>query len=602
MNKQELRTSMLPDVLFVLFVPLVLCIVNPSSAAEPTPPRWLSDVNVAYREALASKRPILVRVGGESCPWCKALEAEIAKPEVQQSLAAWSLVAIDADKSPGDALRLNVNGIPALRALTPRGRLVASQDGFLEAEALLAWMQQSYEAAASTADDVLFTDHEPSLLEVVRLVRLFDERDAELREAAIRRVLPFPKTAGSAVVRSMQEGNLASRLVAYELLNEWKAPLGQVDPWRPETLTDEQLAAIAAWLSKIEALPAPGAERKLTADELQTGRDDIALMLKADRSEVVAVRERIARLGRGVLPDVLSRLNDAATDEDRERLVTLRYRLAAADDLALAWPGGLERLADRDPAVRHVAAEELAARATADEHALLLELFSDADPLVREIGLRGLRNVGGEQASAALVTLLNDPEPNVRAAVLKQLAEDSATEMLNKVAEYVKQEQDADLVVHAIRFFREAKGSQAVPTLLSLVEHDSWQVRAEAAEAIGKTLKDTHYRSPYSSSGSGDNTVEVYDALLKLLADPDAFVVSRALEGLSGVDAKRAVEPLVNAAAAHPSLASRIIDLLAGGGEMRDAAVPHLRVFFKSDDAAVRAAAIRGFVRPIGTT
>ena len=588
-SKEEPRTYML------LCALVVLCGVDPSAGAEPTPLRWLSDVNVAYREALANKQPILVRAVGESCPWCKKLEAEIAKPEVQQGLAAWTLVSIDVDKSPSDALRLNVSGIPALRALTPRGRIVAAQDGFLEAEALLTWMRESYEEATSAADDVLFSDHEPSLLEVVRIVRLFNERDAELREAAIRRVLPFPKTAASAVVNTLREGNLASRLVAYELLNEWHAPLGEFDPWRPETLTDEQLAAVEAWLSTIDALAAPGAVKVLTEDELQAARGEIALLLKADRSEAAAVRERIARLGRGVLPEVLSRLNDAATDEDRQRLVTLRYRLAAADSLALAWPGGLERLADRDPAVRHVAAEELAAMATADEQTLLLELFSDSDPLVREISLRGLRNVGGEQATAALVTLLNDPEPNVRAAVLKQLAEDSSTEMLNKVAEYVKQEQDADLVVHAIRFFREAKSSQAVPTLLSLLEHDSWQVRAEAAEAIGKTIENARYGS--GSSRSGDDTGEVYDALLKLLADPDAFVVSRALDGLSEVDAKRAVEPLVSAAAAHPSLASKIVDLLAGGAQMRDAAVPHLRAFFKSDEPAVRAAAIRGLCR-----
>ncbi|MDA1054309.1 MAG: HEAT repeat domain-containing protein [Planctomycetota bacterium] len=593
MSKQELRTSMLPYVLFVLFVLFVLCIVNRSVGAEPAQLRWLSDVNVAYREALARQQPILVRAGGESCPWCKALDAEIAKPEVQQGLAAWTLVSIDVDKSPGDALRLNVSGIPALRALTPRGRIVAAQDGFLEAEELLAWMKESHEAATSTADDVLFSDHEPSLLEVVRIVRLFNERDAELREAAIRRLLPFPKTAASAVVNTLREGSLASRLVAYELLNEWRGPLGEFDPWRPESLTDEQLAAVEAWLTNIDAFPPPGAAKKLTEDELQTARNDISLMLKADRSEAAAVRERIARLGRGVLPEVLARLNDAATDEDRERLVTLRYRLAAADGLALAWPGGLERLADRDPAVRHLAAEELAAMATADEQTLLLELFSDLDPLVREISLRGLRNVGGEQATAALVTLLNDPEPNVRAAVLKQLAEDKSTEMLNQVAEYVKQEPDADLVVHAIRYFREASGSQAVPTLLSLLEHDSWQVRAEAAEAIGKTLETAHYHR----SGGGEYTTESYDALLKLLADQDAFVVSRALEGLSDLNAKRAVEPLVHAAAAHPTLASQIVDLLAGGSEMREAAVPHLRAFFASDDPAVRAAAIRGLCK-----
>ncbi|MEX1229462.1 MAG: HEAT repeat domain-containing protein [Planctomycetaceae bacterium] len=576
----------------------VLCLPTAMNAAEPAPLRWLSDVNVAYREALAQKRPILIRATGPSCPWCEKLNIEIGKPEVQTALADWTLVSIDVDKSPNDALRMNVNGIPALRALTPRGRIVASQDGFLEADDLLIWMKESLEKATSTADDVLLSDHEPNTVEIVRIVRMFSERDAEVREAALRRVLPFPQTAAGPVVDVLKEGSLSSRLVAFELLGEWHAPLGEYDPWQPETLTDERYAAVTEWLKTMDALPPPGTAKELSEDDLKTARRDIEMMLKADRSEAVAVRERLARLGRGILPEVLKRLNEAATDDERERLVMLRYRLAAADSLVLAWPGGLERLADHDSTVRHRAAEELAARATADEQALLLELFSDADPLVREISLRGLRNVGGEKSTAALVDLLNDPEPNVRAAVLKQLAEDKSPAMLDKIAEYVEHEEDADLVVHAIRYLRETNGPKATETLLSLLKHDSWQVRAEAAESIGKLAERSYHTSSFSHSRGADNGAgEIQDALLNLLADPDSFVVSRALGGLKGIDSKRAVEPLVKAAAAHPSLASQIIDVLAAGTQMRTTAVPHLRAFFKSPDSAVRAAAIRGLCK-----
>jgi HEAT repeat protein len=117
-------------------------------------------------------------------------------------------------------------------------------------------------------------------------------------------------------------------------------------------------------------------------------------------------------------------LTQATSDAERERLVALRYRLAAAGNLALNWPGGLERLAATNAEIRHQAASELATMATAAEQPLLLELFSDPDPFVREVALRGLKTVGGEEAIASLAGLLNDPEPNVRAAVLKQLAAD----------------------------------------------------------------------------------------------------------------------------------------------------------------------------------
>ena len=123
--------------------------------------------------------------------------------------------------------------------------------------------------------------------------------------------------------------------------------------------------------------------------------------------------------------------------------------------------------------------------ATADLQPLLLELFSDPDPLVRELSLRGLRSVGGRQATAALVELLKDPEPNVRAAVLKQLTEDAPSEMVDEITQYVEQETDADLVVHAVRYFRACR-ARAKPVSLRLLEHPSWQVRAEAAEAVSE--------------------------------------------------------------------------------------------------------------------
>ncbi|MDP7016852.1 MAG: HEAT repeat domain-containing protein, partial [Pirellulaceae bacterium] len=254
----------------------------------------------------------------------------------------------------------------------------------------------------------------------------------------------------------------------------------------------------------------------------------------------------------------------------------------------LNWPGGLDRLAHKDPAIRHRAAEELARRATPELQPLLLELFSDPDPLVREISLRGLRSTGGKGASAALVRLLNDPEPNVRAAVLKQLSEDAAIEMFDKIAAYVQKETDPDLIVHAIRYFHEVKYAKKTDSLIPLTKHASWQVRADAAAALGAAI------DRYSNSTSNSKNEQIFDTLLALLADEDAFVVARSLEGLAYVNAQRAVEPLVKAATDHPSLASKIAHILANGSAMRAAALPHLREFFQREDPAARAAAIRG--------
>ena len=53
--------------------------------------------------------------------------------------------------------------------------------------------------------------------------------------------MPYPSAENrTAVVRAFFEGNLAARLTALELLGPWKAPLGDLDPWVPETVKKHQ--------------------------------------------------------------------------------------------------------------------------------------------------------------------------------------------------------------------------------------------------------------------------------------------------------------------------------------------------------------------------
>ena len=294
----------------------------------------------------------------------------------------------------------------------------------------------------------------------------------------------------------------------------------------------------------------------------------------------------MARYGPALLPDVAALLKDTAADDKRHRLLSLRYRLLATGGLSLRWPGGMARLASPDANVRHQAVEELVELAGPDDQPLLSELFRNPDPLIREMALRALRHAGGPQATAALVTLLDDPEPNVRAAVLKQLAEEP-TSLVTKVAEYAKREKDTDLVVHAIRVLKKSSGPVASKTLVELLKHTSWQVRAEAAEALGKLY----------DRGHGDATEEELQArlaLVDLLDDSDAFVVGKALASLPPTTEATAIDRLVGVAKKHPALTTHVINKLVQSEAPHDKLLPHVRAFAGHADAAVRVAAIDG--------
>ena len=546
---------------------------------------WGTDLEEAYAQAQRLSQPVVVRAGAVWCGWCRRLDEEIAKPQLRKALAKWTRVYLDVDKAPREARALGIGPIPALRLLTPTGKLVASQDGYLSADELVTWLDKHHPDANVTPPPELTGNERPDSQAVVRLVDELSQREPVLREAAIRRLVGHPQVAAQPVAKAFAKGDLATRLATLELLREWKAPIENLDPWQPMTITSSRRDALEAWADRTSRSPATRPAQD-DARSLPDARREIALLLRTDSGiEAQAIRERLARLGRDLLPEVYEQLERAATDRDRERLTALRYRLVAPGKIVLSWPGGIERLASTDPETRQQAAEELTRLATPETEPLLLELFSNPDPLVREISLRTLRTTGGQGITDAMVNLLEDPEPNVRAAVLKQLAEDPPSGIAARIADYIAAEKDPDLLVHAIRVLRASRGQAALESLILLADHDTWQVRAEAAEAIGECLD-----NPAGLSREVRANASV--ALVKLLNDKDGFVASRAVVGLEDVDLGIAVEPLVKATANHPELADQAMKLLLRDTENRAKVVTLLRQFCAHEHPSIRVAAI----------
>src|SRR5262249_34213793 len=155
---------------------------------------------------------------------------------------------------------------------------------------------------------------------------LLRNRDPALREVAVRRLLPRPELAAREVAGEFATGPLQARLAALELLREWQAPVADLDPWRPETLTEPPLKAVRGWAAnanpRAEAGPKP-----LTPEQLAAARQDLDRLPAAPEAEALAVRERLARFGPALLPEVYARLKQPPTDQARERLTALRYRL-----------------------------------------------------------------------------------------------------------------------------------------------------------------------------------------------------------------------------------------------------------------------------------
>jgi HEAT repeat protein len=552
---------------------------------EANSPAWLTTLLEGRAQALVQRRPIFVVVGTSSCVWCRRLEKELKSDAVKKELERWVLVNLDLEKSENEVKPLLVAGTPALRIVTPAGRVLVSHDGYLAADKLAAWLKQHYDKAAALAPAELADAGPPSAVALEKILAELGSRDPLTREAAVRRLMPHPQTAAGPVAQAFVDGSLQTRLAALELLQGWNAPVKELDPWRPLTLSDKRLQALRDWAREPGKTVAP-ARVELSTDDLRHARHELARMLRGTDTEAAASRERLARHGSVLRAEVLAQLEKADTDQGRERLTALRYRLAASPARALEWSTGFERLAATADLVRQRAAQELAERAGADDEALLLELFTSPDPLVREISLRALQEIGGAQATNALAKLLSDPVPNVRAAVLKQLAQSPTPGMTAKVIEYVGQEKDTDLIVHAVRVLREAGGKSAIECLKGLLTHESWRVRAESADALANVAN--------NNRTGAELQADIYAALLDVLDDRDGFVVSRALPGFKSSQLATAVDPLLKVVERHPELAVEVIKTIYASDKMRLKAQPTLLGFCTHANPEVRAAAIGG--------
>ena len=468
-------------------------------------------------------------------------------------------------------------------------------------------------------DQVLLSMSKPGRIETRRLIDYLGDRHATIREAAVRRLSLFPDRAGKQVIETLMTGNLSAKLAAREILAEWKIDVDTIDPWRSETLTE---AAREAMLSQLATLVKASDEekgdddkddsqensdtlKKLTETQLAEASASLDRMLRVESDdEVKAIRERLYRLGPALLNEVRTRLKEATADRDYERLTTLRYRLASSPSLPLRWPGGLERLASNDSKISRKAAEELIGKLGQGDQPLMVELFANPDSMIREISLKGLQQLGNQDSLEALTRLLDDPEPNVRAAILKMATESPSPGFVQEIVKYLEKETDADLLVHGIRVLKEAEGEKAARVLIKMLQHDSWQVRAEAAAALGSFCEDSNYNhysdmsqmSPLEQKAQ-QLTVDIYVALLKQLKDTDPFVISKIIKSLEDVDMEVAVEPLVGVIERQPELAERIIATLANGKKMIVKSKPHLERFAKHEKPALRSAALSALLK-----
>jgi len=187
---------------------------------------WIDSLEDGLAEARRQRRPVLVEGQAQWCGWCRKLEQEFARARCRR------IAALDAgeDRYRRGTRRCEEAGGRAgagLARAVAGGQVLASHDGYLPADKLVAWLKEQYERHRWSCRRVERRGT-PAAETIKKLVAILEHRDAELREAAVQRSLPC-RSRGRAGVGVLRSGSLAGRLTALEVLREWGAPIQTLD-------------------------------------------------------------------------------------------------------------------------------------------------------------------------------------------------------------------------------------------------------------------------------------------------------------------------------------------------------------------------------------
>lgn len=227
----------------------------------------LHDYDQAVEKAEQLDRPLLVILGAEWCGPCKVLEKELQQPVAEDIFRKWIVVKVDIDEEPGLAREWEVGAVPAFRILGVDQGVLASNEGFGGLKKLQLWLEEEFDSSNPRTQRMIQEDR-PLDAELTRdLINLLKDKKVSNRKLAIDRLSKNRNLAVADVVRVLGQGNLSQKICALEMLTKWEAPTAGIDPWEPDTITENKMKLLDEWLKPASEKTTPDLQGSETNNE-----------------------------------------------------------------------------------------------------------------------------------------------------------------------------------------------------------------------------------------------------------------------------------------------------------------------------------------------
>ena len=492
------------------------------SRNEPSglPLTFRSDWTLAFAEAQAEDRPVLVLFTTPNCIYCRQLkQTTFVQKAVKEAMRRFVLVEINIAQHKGTAYRLNVRGVPALAVFSSDERERGRIQGFVQGPQLIRFLDQMMAAPGEEVE----TRVEPWLENLkAKNPSPKDWPDilAALGDESIRRAIrdlvfalrPFP---AEALIDALTHDQLSARLGALELLEEWAGQSFAVDPWAaPSTPANQD--GLARWSTWAQSAP----ESRAT-DPVVLSDDRIDAYIRDLAGDDGTAQHRAERMLQHGGERAATRVSEALAKNthwnegirNRMRAIKMGWLI----DQIPGWDGhgAAHRLLHANRDIRLDLLRKLAA-VPGRGAAILAEFANHPDALVRESALEGMLKSGGATVLPQVIeTLKDETNIDVRIAVLRNLGKIEHAAAYGLLAAHLTRPEE-DAVLSAIAGLARPKSRAHLQKHIATLAVDTrWRVRARAFEAVHKA------------------NLKLDPTLMEAaLEDPDSFVQRQALMAL----------------------------------------------------------------------
>ncbi len=123
------------------FAPLTALLISllafSPSTSTASPAGWGKDLRAAMAESQRTGKPILADFSASWCPGCRQMEQQtFPDPGIQGRLDQFIPVYVDSDENPDLISSYKVSGLPTIMTLSPEGRIITRNTGFMSSNAL----------------------------------------------------------------------------------------------------------------------------------------------------------------------------------------------------------------------------------------------------------------------------------------------------------------------------------------------------------------------------------------------------------------------------------------------------------------------------------